>query len=113
MNTRKRFLAAMNYGNPDRVPFWEFWGFKKETVNRWLCEGLMNMNVTDFFGLNTWEMIQIDTGSIPRFVPRTRSEDERSRIEVREDRVTVRVLKNRPTIIYSGIDYPVKNRKDF
>jgi len=113
MDTRERFLAAMNYGNLDRVPFWEFWGFEKETINRWRCEGLMNMNVTDFFGLDTWEMIQIDTGPIPSFVPRTISEDERSKIEVREDGVTVRVLKNRPTIIYSGIDYPVKDRKDF
>jgi len=113
MNTRERFLAAMNYGNLDRVPFWEFWGFEKETINRWRCEGLMNMDVTDFFGLDTWELIQIDTGPIPSFVPRTISGDERSRIEVREDGVTVRVLKNRPTIIYSGIYYPIKDRKDF
>ncbi|MEM1582272.1 MAG: hypothetical protein QXK89_07160 [Candidatus Bathyarchaeia archaeon] len=57
------------------MPLWEFWGFEGEKINRWQCEGLMN--VTDFFGSDTWELVQIYTGPIPRFVPRTISEDEK------------------------------------
>jgi uroporphyrinogen decarboxylase len=39
MNSRERFLAAMNFEPVDRVPIWEFayWG---ETIRRWYGEGL-------------------------------------------------------------------------
>ncbi len=103
----------MNYESFDRVPLWEFWGFETETINRWHREGLLDMSVTDFFELDTWELVQIDSGSIPRFVSKTISEDERYRIVNREDGVTVKVSRDRPNMIYIGLDYPVKNRTDF
>ena len=78
MNARKRFLETMNYGKPDRLPFYEFLGFWDQTINRWRGEGLdTGVNVFDYFGFDKIEYVYVDFDPIPSFVTKTLQEDER------------------------------------
>lgn len=113
MNARERFRRTMQYENPDRLPFYQFIGFWPETINRWYSEGLpLGMSVQDYFGFDKREMIPLDYGPIPQFVPKTLDEDERYRVEVRTDGITVKVLKTN-TSMPGFIDFPVKTRADW
>jgi len=103
----------MHYENPDRLPFYQFIGFWSETTNRWYGEGLpTGMSVQDYFGFDKREMIPLDYGPIPQFVPKTLHEDERYRTEVRTNGITVKVLKTN-TSMPGFIEFPVKTRADW
>lgn len=113
MNARERFRRTMHYENPDRLPFYQFIGFWSETTNRWYGEGLpTGMSVQDYFGFDKREMIPLDYGPIPQFVPKTLHEDERYRTEVRTNGITVKVLKTN-TSMPGFIEFPVKTRADW
>lgn len=113
MNARERFRRTMHYENPDRLPFYQFIGFWSETINRWYGEGLpTGMSVQDYFGFDKREMIPLDYGPIPQFVPKTLHEDERYRTEVRTNGITVKVLKTN-TSMPGFIEFPVKTRADW
>jgi len=78
MNARQRFLETMNYGRPDRLPFYEFLGYWDQTINRWHGEGLPSgMSVWDYFGFDKMDYVSIDCDAIPSFITRTLQEDER------------------------------------
>lgn len=113
MNARERFRRTMHYENPDRLPFYQFIGFWSETTNRWYGEGLpTGMSVQDYFGFDKREMIPLDYGPIPQFVPKTLHEDERYRTVVRTNGITVKVLKTN-TSMPGFIEFPVKTRADW
>jgi len=103
----------MNYEKPDRLPFYQFIGYWNETINRWYGEGLPpGMNVWDYFGFDKREQFPLDYGPIPQYVPKTLYENERYRIEVQTNGITVKILKTN-TSMPGFIDFPVKNRADW
>jgi len=113
MDARERFWKIMHFKEADRLPFCEFLGYWGETLNRWYGEGLpTGMWITDYFGFDKREGIPIDFGPIPRFIPKTLSEDERYRIEIDEAGTTKKVLKT-STSMPTFIDFPVKNWEDW
>ena len=116
-------MAVMNFQKPDRLPFCEFLGFWPSTCNRWYREGLpIDLTVNEYFGFEDIRglKIKLDFGPIPRFVQRTVSEDERSKIIIDEMGVKQRVMKRgfssdkgSGLTIPQFLEFPVKNRKDF
>ena len=113
MNARERFLRVMHYEKPDRLPFQEWLGYWGETLNRWYGEGLpRGMNVQDYFGFDKREVVPIDFGPIPRFVPKTLEEDERYRVEVDGMGIKKRVLKTHTSMPHF-IEFPVKTPEDW
>jgi len=113
MNARERFRKVMHYEKPDRLPFYQFIGFWPETINRWYGEGLPSgMSVWDYFGFDKIEGIPLDYGPIPQYIPKTLYEDNRYRIEVQTNGITVKVLKT-STSMPGFIDFPVKERTDW
>ena len=113
MNARERFRRTMHYEKPDRLPFYQFIGFWPETINRWYREGLPpGMSVWDYFGFDKMEALPLDYGPIPQFVHKTLYENDRYRIEVQTNGLTVKTLKT-STSMPGFIDFPVKNRADW
>ncbi len=39
MNSRERFHATMNFGHPDRVPYFEE-GIREEVLSAWRAQGM-------------------------------------------------------------------------
>ena len=68
MNTRERFNAALHYGKPDRVPYFEE-GIRKEVVRAWRRQGLPHCcEVTRLFPSDKWERVHPDLEPHPEFV---------------------------------------------
>jgi len=128
LNSRERFRRTMAFQKVDHPPFREFVGFWEETVNRWYREGLPTWicyggeglghatlglgALTDYFGLEKEERIQIDFEPIPRFPRKTLEETERFYIEVDELGIKKTVMKT-GTTVPRFIENPVKTREDF
>jgi hypothetical protein len=90
---RERFQKVMHFKKPDRLPFvpdgWA--GYWTETINRWYGEGLpIGMTLQDYFGFDRRELISIDFGMIPRFVPKVLEENPNFRIQVNENGVVTK-----------------------
>ncbi|MEM2239555.1 MAG: uroporphyrinogen decarboxylase family protein [Candidatus Bathyarchaeia archaeon] len=113
LNYRERFRRYMSFKDVDRPPFYEFLGFWTETVNRWRGEGLPSgVDVYDYFDFDKREMVPIDYGPIPRFVPKTLKENHKYRIEVNDMGIKMKVLKI-STSMPTFLDFPVKSRSDW
>jgi hypothetical protein len=69
----------MNYGKPDRLPFYEFLGFfLGPNYQQVAGEGLdSGVDVFDYFGFDKIEYVYVDFDPIPSFVTKTLQEDER------------------------------------
>ena len=67
MNSRERFLSAMQFGVPDRVPMpCLFQGFSAETIKRWQREGLpRDVHVVAHFGFERMELAPVTLGLLP------------------------------------------------
>jgi uroporphyrinogen decarboxylase len=110
---RERFRRHMAFKDVDRPPFYEFLGFWVETVNRWRAEGLpAGVDVYDYFDFDKREIVPIDYGPIPRFIPRTLEEDAKYRVEVNDMGIKMKVLKT-STSMPTFLDFPVKCRSDW
>lgn len=65
MNSRERFRATMQYGEPDRVPYFEE-GIREEVLDAWIKQGLQSKS--DFarmFPCDKREEIQLELDPIP------------------------------------------------
>jgi hypothetical protein len=122
MTARERFHATMNFGQPDRVPYWEWIGYWEETLPRWRKEGLPeDVHPQEFFGLDHYEILPISIRLLPRFKREVISEDTEYRIErvgagtayetdhLMEGAV-VRIRKDAAKIMPQFISFPVTDR---
>ena len=67
MNSRRRFLETMQYGTPDRVPYFEE-GIRDEVIKAWHSQGLPpNVDVSKLLILRgIWNRIGSLIGRIPK-----------------------------------------------
>lgn len=67
MNSRERFLSAMHFQAPDRVPLsCLFQQFEAETVKRWWREGLpRDVHLIQHFGFERMELVPVNLGLLP------------------------------------------------
>ena len=76
MNSRRRFLETMQYGAPDRVPYFEE-GIRDEVLKVWHSQGLpLNVDVSKLFHSDRREEIQLDLDPDPtlKHWPETRKD---------------------------------------
>lgn len=113
MFARERFQRVMHFERPDRITFipdgWA--GYWRETINRWYGEGLpIGMTLEDYFSFDPREMIPIDFGLIPRFVPKVLEENANYRIQINEKGiVTKRMLEHTLGRMPQFLEFPVKD----
>ena len=132
MNARERFHAVMEFGQPDRLPLWEFMGFWPETVDRWHKEGLpanvqnkdyylggrrldtgnSTIGLKEYFGFDRVESVPLDFNFVPPFKRIVIEEDEQTQVVRDECGLTKKVFKNGSAMPHF-IDFPIKSRQDF
>jgi hypothetical protein len=65
MNSRERFRRTLQYGKPDRVPYFEE-GIREEVLRAWMKQGLSSENeFARMFPCDKREEIQMETDPIP------------------------------------------------
>jgi hypothetical protein len=68
MNSRQRFVETMNFGKPDRVPYFEE-GIREEVVQAWKTQGLSSREeLTRMFSGDEREEVEIDGYPHPGFI---------------------------------------------
>ncbi len=126
MNDRERFHAAMRFGQPDRIPYWEcaFWG---ETLQRWVSEGMpesvIKPNTTEeslrnyfgfdrSFGVYFRGTVPANIGLMPGFEHKVISEENGIITEQGGDGVISRWSRTGNST-RQFVRFPVQNREDF
>jgi hypothetical protein len=91
MNTRQRFHETLQYGTPDRFPFFDY-GIRQDLLDCWRAEGLApDADVRQMFGLERWETVgthcdvEIELREIPRLTGRLKTRDDWRRLRTALD----------------------------
>jgi hypothetical protein len=67
MNQRQRFYESLNYGSPDRIPYFEE-GIREDTLAAWGAQGhLSNADLRDQFPADGREEIRLTVDPLPEF----------------------------------------------
>ena len=127
MNDRERFLAAMRFEQPDRIPYWEcaFWG---ETLARWVTEGMPEsvahpdgsaedalrgyFGFDRSFGVYFRGTVPANIGFMPGFEHKVISEENGIITEQGGDGVISRWSRTGHST-RQFVRFPVQNREDF
>jgi len=118
MNARERFHETVNYGNPDRVPYWEM-GFWPQTIDRWQDEGMpADVYLDALFNFDRRDAVPLNAGMIPAFKEETLEEDDRHITYRRTDGVITRAMKTGSVrgvrlSMDQHISFPVRDRASF
>ncbi len=68
MTSRERFTQTMDYGRPDRVPYFEE-GIRKDVIRAWRTQGLARTaDLIDIFPTDHRERMQVDLEPRPKLV---------------------------------------------
>jgi uroporphyrinogen decarboxylase len=69
MDSRERFLSALKFGKPDRIPLPSlFYSFHHETVRRWQREGVRrDVHIVSNLGLERCDLVPVNIGPIPHY----------------------------------------------
>jgi len=68
MSSRQRFRETMDYGRPDRVPYFEE-GIRKDVLRTWRTQGLASAaDLADMFPCDQRERMQVDLEPRPKLV---------------------------------------------
>ena len=93
MTTQERIRRMYEHKEADHIPFMDNpW---KETIQRWVSEGMPTEDYVSYFGLD--KTVYIGTDNSPRLPERVISEDEDSIIRTTPWGATVRYFKTRTT----------------
>ena len=124
MNLLERFLACMEYEDPDRVPNWEL-GAWPQTVQRWEAEGLDVQrlhwgwfNGEAELGMDEREFIHINSRMIPQFKTKVLEEDGQTQL-IRDAQGRVRRTLKAGAVGGARMSmdtyerFPVENRGDW
>ena len=114
MNDMDRFRLAMQYGDVDRAPFYEFmWPAWAETAARWATEGGYVEGKTDF-GCDKWVLEYSWFWPQPPFERTVLAEDEVYETYVDPQGIVMKEFKkNSTSSMPQFIRYPVQTREDF
>jgi Uroporphyrinogen decarboxylase (URO-D) len=117
LQPRQRFNRIMRFEPVDRPPVWGVEEVTEGAIRRWIKEGVfpIGMALADVFPLDDHEIVYLDTGPLPSFVPHTVENTERWKTTIDAYGFTVRTLKEQsvtPTVYYylAGI---VRERADW
>jgi len=114
LNPRERFHRIMRFKEVDRLPIFEVESYEEETLQRWRGEGLpIGVDIRDYLGLDEYEYVPVDFFWIPRFVPQTLEEDKKYKVVITDLGIKAKISKERPTLVYSYLEHPVKSRDDW
>jgi len=124
MNDRERFLAVMEYQQPDRVPNHEL-GVWSQTIPRWRSEGVLDGTMgynwfvsEDYIGLDRREYTPVNFDMIPLFETEIIEKTDRYEI-VRDAHGIVRKALVEGTVgggrmcMDQYVSFPVENLADF
>ncbi len=119
MNHRERFLRTLQFKDVDRVPDYEFGGWK-ETINRWHKEGLplekdTNRDIELYLGLEGWdciEMLPIRSGLWPT-LPENIIEERDDRVLVDDGMGGIYIRTKETSSVPHYIRYPIRSRDDW
>ena len=114
---RERWLSAMNFRKPDRLPMFEF-GYWAETLPEWHKQGLPATVKTErdayaYFGIENWGGGGVNVGMVPGF---QREEVEKGADYViyrNAERALVRERTDTIRTIPHYIEYGIKSRQDW
>lgn len=85
MRNRERFKRTMQYGEPDRVPYFEE-GIRDEVIEAWRAQGLLpDGDLSRTFASDPWVEIQPDLMPLPEFKRWPASRPELVELEKRLD----------------------------
>ncbi len=114
MNSRERFLAAMDYQPRDRAPFKEFpWPTWPETAERWSREGGYDPATTDF-GCDRWVIEYSWFMPHPPFERKVVEDDGEHVTYVDAQGIVLREMKTNPlSSMPQFLRYPVATVADF
>jgi hypothetical protein len=114
MNDKQRFIECMNYGNPDRAPFYEFmWPTWPETVERWAQEGGYDPQQSNF-GCDRWVVEYSWFYPTPPFEREIIADDEKTVTYVDSQGIILKEFKANPlSSMPQFIRFPVETREDF
>ena len=138
MTSREIFVRHMSFQEVERLPFIEWHHWWRSTILRWYREGMpaqsehgagassmLGASSTtttaenawyadgyDYFGFDVREMLILDYGPLPRYVPRILEDTESYRILINDVGVTERVVKAGVSMP-QFMDFPVKSRSDW
>jgi hypothetical protein len=114
LNSRDRFLAAMDYGPRDRTPFKEFpWPTWPETAARWTLEGGYDPAATEF-GCDRWIVEYSWFMPHPPLERKVLDEDEKHVTYVDPQGIVLREMKQNPlSSMPQFLRYPVYTVEDF
>jgi uroporphyrinogen-III decarboxylase len=133
LNARECFLNALHFRSIDHIPLIEVEGIEPETMVRWYTEGLSAIqdlrnyidlqisyqseifppSLRSYLGLDQIETLPVDFFPIPRFAPKTLEEDERYVVQRNILGMTVRSSKDRPSMIFTFLEHPIKDLSDW
>lgn len=105
MDARERFNRIMRFQPVDRPPLWQVEEVTEGAIRHWIRDGdfPIGMRVDDVFPMDGFEIVALDTGPLPAFVPHKIEENDRWKTTVDAYGFTVRTLKEQsvsPTIYY-------------
>lgn len=117
MNARERFQAVMHFEKSDFVPLYNIEGITEQAVRQWCKKESfpIGMRAEDYFNFDRDEVIALDEGPIPSFIPRTIEENGKWRTTI--DRYGFKVRSSKDSIIspttYYYLEGSVRNRDEW
>ena len=113
MNDRERFLAVLNFEEPDQYPLVEFMGFWPEVKTAWVKQGFPpKADIFEHFGIIEPKYIPINFNFVPPFEEKVLEDTEHHQIVIDETGVTKKIEKNSSAMPHY-VDFPIKKRADF
>ena len=105
MTPRERFQRVMHHERIDRIPmFRPYEAITQQAERLWCQQGLpLGMDPYAYIGFDPSELISLDTGPLPNFVPRTIESDDEWTTHIDRWGFTVKTSKQHqlsPTIYY-------------
>ena len=138
MTPRECFVRHMRFQEVERLPFMEWHHWWRSTILRWYGEGMPghseqgagassmlgaasatttaeNAWYADgyaHFGFDVREMLCLDFGPLPRFVPKTLEDTQQYRVFMNDLGITAKTLKTGVSMP-QFMEFPVKRRQDW
>ena len=113
MTDRARFLAILNYEQPDEPLVMQWMGFSEATVRRWRGEGMpADVSPHEYFGLRRARSLPVTVFPYPAREDVLLEQGDTYRIVLNNRDLKVRHDDNAP-YIPQFLGYPIKSRQDW
>lgn len=114
---RERWLQAMAFQKPDRLPLMEF-GYWRETLSEWHTQGLPSdvdneARAYAYFGIENWSTARINVGLFPGFEKKVIEQGADYVIYRNHTRALVKELNRGIRTIPQYLEYGLRDRRDW